>query len=190
MELHLVRHGETDWNRQGRIQGWIDVGLNDEGRRQAREAARKIPDDESYRLVSSPLRRASETAEVLAESIAVDEFLLRPEFRELNQGHWNGLRGAWLLNKDSDRYEQWADSPTSTKPPGGESLREVRDRVAEGLGFLGEFVDSPCVVVAHKVVNSLILHLVNATPIETVLDELAANAEVHTLTVDRDQLIQ
>lgn len=190
MELLLVRHGETDWNREGRIQGWIDVGLNDEGREQARDAAAEIPDDQSYQLVSSPLRRATETAEILAGELSVDQLLIRPEFKELNQGHWNGLRGSWLLKQDLDRYEQWTDSPTSTSPPGGESLRQIRDRVAAGLGFLGEFVASPCVLVAHKVVNSLVDHIVNATPLETVLDTLAGNAEVRTFSVDRDQLIQ
>lgn len=190
MKLHLVRHGETDWNREGRIQGWIDVGLNDEGRKQAQTAVEELPENKTYQLVSSPLRRASETAKLLAEELTVDQLLMRPEFRELNQGHWNGLRGSWLLNRDSDRYEQWVDSPTSTSPPGGESLREVRSRVADGLEFVAEFVESPCVIVAHKVVNSLILHLVNATPLETVLDSLAGNAEVRTVSVDRDQLIQ
>lgn len=189
MKIHLVRHGETDWNREGRIQGWIDVGLNDQGRRQARETARTLPDDSRFQLVSSPLRRASETAEILAGEVSVGQFLLRPEFRELNQGYWNGLRGSWLLEHDPDRYKQWTDSPLSTHPPGGESLREVRDRVAGGLEFITEHVESPCLIVAHKVVNSLIRHLVERTALETVLDSLAGNAEVRTLTLDREAVL-
>lgn len=183
MDLHLVRHGETDWNRDGRIQGWIDVGLNDTGRRQARRAAGSLPEDKSFHLVSSPLRRARETADILAEQLPVEADCSRPEFKELNQGYWNGLKGSWLLENDSGRYEQWLEAPTATHPPGGESLEDVRDRVQTGLDFLRETVESPCLLVAHKVVNSMILTLESDGSLESVLDTLASNAEVQQVSL-------
>jgi broad specificity phosphatase PhoE len=86
----LARHGETDWNRDGRCQGWDDVPLNEAGREQARELAQRLADVPFDAVYASDLARARETAEIVAAPhgvpVAVD-----PDLREMDFGSWSGL---------------------------------------------------------------------------------------------------
>lgn len=189
MELYLVRHGETSWNEAGRIQGWIDVGLAAEGRRQSEALKDELPADGSFDLAVSPLRRARETARHLQNDIPVRHVWFPPEFRELDQGHWNGLRGGWLADAREGRYRGWVDRPLEGAPPGGESLRRVRRRVARGLRFLGRRAGDRVVLVAHKVVNSLCAHLLGEWALQEVMGSLGANASVRALEPARQQLV-
>ncbi|HEX7526613.1 MAG TPA: histidine phosphatase family protein [Gaiellaceae bacterium] len=90
--LLLIRHGETDWNAEGRLQGHTDRPLNDHGRRQAAALAERLAGEAVAAVYSSDLARARETAEILAERLGlpvVDD----PDLRERNWGNWEGLRG-------------------------------------------------------------------------------------------------
>src|SRR5690349_15996562 len=112
--LLLARHGETDWNREGRWQGWADPPLNELGRRQATRLAeqlRTIPFDAVY---SSDLRRAHETAEILAAPHAVP-IVVDPALREIDIGSWSGLTRAEIAARfpngdrpDGETHEQHA----------------------------------------------------------------------------------
>ena len=88
--LLLVRHGETDWNRERRWQGWADPPLNDTGRAQARALAEELGGTPFDAVYASDLRRASETAELLAEPHGVP-VVLDPGLREIDVGSWSGL---------------------------------------------------------------------------------------------------
>jgi broad specificity phosphatase PhoE len=91
-ELLLVRHGETDWNAEGRLQGHTDRPLSDYGRRQARELADEL-DGEFEAVYASDLARARETAEILGERLGLP-VVLEPDLREKNWGSWEGLTPA------------------------------------------------------------------------------------------------
>jgi broad specificity phosphatase PhoE len=187
VEFYLVRHGETDWNKQDRIQGWMDVGLNETGRAQARRTAGRLP-DVSFDIFSSSLRRASETTDELVSHITVKNRSQYEGFRELNQGHWNGLRGDWVLQHDRNRYETWLSDPINRTPPKGESLEDVRVRVRNGLNrVVRESGGNQILIVAHKVVNSLITHLIADRSLDEVLEKLPDNAQVVSHTVSEDQ---
>lgn len=189
MEVFLVRHGETPWNAAGRIQGWIDVGLTPEGRRQSEDLHEELPSGASVDLAVSPLRRARETALPLRDAIDVRTLWYLPEFRELNQGYWNGLRARRLRETREEHYRRWIDRPLEEAPPGGESLRRVRDRVARGLRFLGRRADERVVLVAHKVVNSLCAHLLGEWSLSEVMTSLGGNASVRVLEFPRAKLV-
>ncbi len=90
--LYLVRHGETEWNRIGRWQGHIDVPLSERGRQQAQALARRLKRDNAHfnKLYASDLRRAFETAQVIAQALHMPIHLL-PDLREINLGAWSGL---------------------------------------------------------------------------------------------------
>jgi broad specificity phosphatase PhoE len=89
----LARHGETDWNRDGRFQGWADPGLNDDGRAQARALADRLRDVPFDAVYSSDLRRAHETAVIVAEPHGVP-VIADPGLREIDVGSWSGLTRA------------------------------------------------------------------------------------------------
>jgi broad specificity phosphatase PhoE len=86
----LARHGETDWNREGRWQGWADPPLNDTGRAQARELAEQLRTTPFDAVYTSDLRRAAETAEIVAAPHGVP-VVSDPELREIDIGSWSGL---------------------------------------------------------------------------------------------------
>jgi broad specificity phosphatase PhoE len=102
--LLLVRHGETDWNRDGRWQGQSDTPLNDLGRRQARELAEQL--DGVDVVYSSDLARARETAEILAERPGL-EIRLDPRLRERGFGAWEGLTSAEIESDFTEAHSRW-----------------------------------------------------------------------------------
>lgn len=92
-ELVLVRHGETDWNRDGRIQGMSDIPLNDTGRQQALRAGERLAAEHWDAVVASPLSRAAETARIIADHIGLGRVELVDELVERNYGASEGLTG-------------------------------------------------------------------------------------------------
>lgn len=89
----LARHGETDWNRDGRWQGWADPPLNETGREQARELAERLRSTPFDAVYSSDLKRALETAEIVAATHA-QTVEIDPDLREIDVGAWSGLTRA------------------------------------------------------------------------------------------------
>jgi broad specificity phosphatase PhoE len=102
--LLLVRHGETDWNRDGRWQGHSDTPLNELGRRQARDLAGQL--DGVDVVYSSDLARARETAEILAVQLGLD-VRLDPRLRERGFGAWEGLNAAEIESGFADAHRRW-----------------------------------------------------------------------------------
>ena len=119
--LILVRHGETDWNADGRLQGHTDRPLNDFGRRQARELAAKLAGDELEAIYASDLVRARETAEIVGERLGLTT-VLDPDLREKDWGNWEGLTAV-----ERDRVEFVGES---TEKHAERTLRALR-RIAE-----------------------------------------------------------
>jgi probable phosphoglycerate mutase len=126
----LARHGETDWNRDGRFQGHADPPLNETGRAQATELAAELADVELAAVYTSSLRRARETAEVVAaarglEPVAVDAL------REVNVGSWQGLTRAEIGERFPDQLARWLDYRQGWND--GESYDELSRRVVSAL---------------------------------------------------------
>lgn len=140
--LYLVRHGETDWNREARYQGQRDIPLNDEGRAQAKRNGRAlsgvVQGDPSFDFVSSPLIRAVETMQIVREELGLDpnQFVLDDQLRELNYGHWEGLLASELPSVDPVGLAEKARDPYRWRPRGGESYQDLHDRVVRWLATL------------------------------------------------------
>jgi broad specificity phosphatase PhoE len=132
--LLLVRHGETDWNADGRLQGQTDRPLSDFGRRQARRLAEELVDEELEAIYSSDLARARETAEILGERLGLP-VVLDADLREKDWGTWEGLTSV-----ERDRVEFV-----------GESTDEHRDRILRSLRRISERHPDPgrVLVVTH-----------------------------------------
>ena len=129
--LALLRHGHTDWNRAGRIQGRTDIPLDEAAREQLAPLSLPAPWDHAN-LVSSPLSRAVETAELVSGRTPVEV----PALIEMDWGRWEGQRGLELRADPKSGFrdiEEWGWSYT---PPGGESPGDLRKRLepwANGL---------------------------------------------------------
>ncbi len=133
--LVLVRHGVTDWNREGRWQGRLDPPLSDEGRAEAWLVGTRIAADPALRpgrIVSSPLSRASQTAAPIAEAAGAD-VELEPRLMEIGAGEWEGRTHREIEALDGERYRAWRSDGSDVRPPGGEGLDEVIGRSRELL---------------------------------------------------------
>ena len=131
----MVRHGETDWNREDRFQGHSDPPLNDRGRSQARALAQALGGLEAAALYSSPLARAHETAIILAERLRL-EVQMRDDLREVDVGSWSGLTRSEAEARFPAGYRRWLefghgwDDGETYQELGLRVLSEVR-RIAE-----------------------------------------------------------
>lgn len=145
------RHGQTDYNVEGRFQGQSDVPLNDTGRRQAEEAARSLSALGPELIVTSDLSRAAETAEALARLVGLDP--VRDErLREAAFGRWEGSTRAEVADTWPEELARWA-SGADVAPPGGESRSESGMRVAAAVtDIIGSTDAATIAIVAHGAV--------------------------------------
>jgi len=134
----LARHGETDWNREGRFQGWADPPLNATGRAQAVDLSVQLMAEELAAVYSSPLRRAYETAEVVAASRGLEPVTV-DALREVDVGSWSGLSRAEIEQRFPEQYARWLDYGQGWED--GETYEQMVDRVVEALQELAEARD-------------------------------------------------
>jgi broad specificity phosphatase PhoE len=134
-ELFLVRHGETDWNRERRFQGHADPPLNQAGRAQARELAKSLAGEGIDAIYTSDLRRARETAEILAARVGSDVVALR-ELREIDVGDWQGLTWPEIEERHPDGAARWGRDGHGWD--GGETYEQLRERIVAALRVIAE----------------------------------------------------
>jgi broad specificity phosphatase PhoE len=145
----LARHGETDDNREPiRVMGFRDPPLNETGLGQAAELAGRVASLRINSLHSSDLRRASETAEIVGAAIGLEP-RLDARLREANRGDWEGKLFIDIEREDPDGYAAWRRAGEQFRFPGGESLREQQDRVAQALDEIEAQAQKPALVVCH-----------------------------------------
>jgi broad specificity phosphatase PhoE len=130
--LIVVRHGETDWNRQNRFQGHADQSLNEAGRSQARELAEQLFGEPVTALYTSPLLRASETADIVGGVLGLEARRL-DALREIDVGAWEGL----TIEEVRARYPEHADGGWRSGWEDGETYDELERRVIPALLALG-----------------------------------------------------
>lgn len=129
-KIVLVRHGETDWNRENRFQGHADTELNEAGREQARMLALELAGETFRAAYSSPLLRAHETASILAASLDL-EVESADELMEVDVGSWSGLTRTDIEARFPDGFNRWLEYGHGWDD--GESYDELGARVVSGL---------------------------------------------------------
>jgi alpha-ribazole phosphatase len=150
MRLFLIRHGETVWNAERRFQGQTDVPLSPHGERQAAALARVMENESVQLLYASDLRRAWDTALILAESLGLSP-RKEARLRELAFGRWEGLTYTELQRRDAAWLAAWQADPSHTAPPGGETLPQITERVNAALTtMLAAGQERTVAVVAHS----------------------------------------
>lgn len=186
--LGLLRHGETLWNTERRIQGQIDIGLNQHGQRQARAAAHCLREESATALYSSDLSRAWMTAGALAEATGLKPQPMS-ELRERKYGVFEGLTYDEARSAHPAVYASFeAREPDFAFPGGGESLLSLSARVVAALQTIaarhrGETV----LLVTHGGVLDVVNRFVRGLPLETPRDFAIPNAGINWLSLAGDQ---
>lgn len=176
MRFCLVRHGQTDWNLEGRYQGQSDVPLNETGRAQARSLAQQLQGQSFVAAYTSDLRRASETAEIIAADIGL-AVTPDPRLREINQGEWEGQLVEDIKARYAGLWEQRVGDPASVRPPGGETVGEVAGRVYAALeDFSRQHTAGPVLIVSHGLSLATVICKVRGIPIGQAYTVIPDNA--------------
>ncbi|MDP1899709.1 MAG: histidine phosphatase family protein [Rubrivivax sp.] len=166
-ELLFIRHGETDWNRQQRFQGQIDVPLNPAGHAQAQRLAQRLAEEPHEALFSSDLRRARETAAPLAAAWKMAAPVALAGFREQSFGVLEGLDVPTIKSRHPELWLQWLEHRADFTLPGGESLRQFHARVFAAVGDLvTAFPGQRLAVVTHGGVLDMLWRTAHGLPLD------------------------
>ncbi|MFJ7850844.1 histidine phosphatase family protein [Peribacillus sp. NPDC097206] len=165
----IVRHGETDWNVEGRLQGQTDIPLNENGKRQARKCGEFLFKDKWDVIFTSPLKRARATANIIGEIID-SPIIIKEEFIEKNFGDAEGMtadeRESTFFNKEY---------------PNQEDQESLRERLMKGLQDIeAEYPDKKVILVAHGAVIHMILRMMSNEKIVSTQTRLS-NACLSTI---------
>lgn len=182
-DIVLVRHGETDWNREKRIQGSQGASINESGREQAKGLARLLWEVPLSVVYSSALPRAVETASYVAGPHSVS-VITDPRLNEIHHGEWEGLPESDL--PDIDLYRRWREDPTSCELPGSEPLQAVHERsVAAMRDILARHRESEglIAVVSHQIVLALLKCYILDRPWSQIRRHALSVASYEVLTV-------
>jgi len=161
MKIYLVRHGETEWNREEVFRGRLDVPLNENGRRQSQRTGLHLRRMPVARILSSPLMRARQTAEIIAEEV-LKPVQAMEELTDMGFGTWEGLPLVEVRRRFPRELEVWAREPHKWRIEGAETLQDVRKRLLRALkGIRGE---EDVIVVTHRVVCKVLACLLLGIP--------------------------
>ena len=155
--IFLVRHGATTLTAEDRFAGSSNVHLSEEGQRQVASLAHRLEREPLHAVYCSPLDRTVETAKILAEPHG-REIVTAEGLREIDYGHWEGLRRSEIEHDFADEYEAWQEDPFTIAPRGGESGVNVLNRALPVMRrIVEENRHKNVLVVAHKGVNRILI---------------------------------
>ena len=182
-DIVFVRHGETDWNRERRVQGSLGPALSDAGREQAKGLARLLWEVPLATVYTSALPRAKETAGYVASPHSIN-IHVDPRLNEIHHGDWEGMAESDL--PDLDLYLKWRADPTSATLPGAEPLEAVHERaVAAMRDILAKHQegDGLVAVVSHQVVLALLKCYIQDRPWSDLRRHALSVASYEVVTV-------
>ena len=185
MNLLIVRHGETTWNREGRYQGRTDVPLSDEGEAQARALGQRLAGLPIAIALASPLARTRRTAEAILGDRKV---VLEPEAAliEISHGQWEGQLASDIEHSHAEMFGTWRTRPDRHVPagPDAETLGDVEERawpvLVRTCARLG--ADETALIVAHDAVNRVLLCRVLGLPLTRVWTFRQSPASLNVLS--------
>lgn len=187
--IYLARHCATEWNRERRIQGSIDIGLSPDGVYQARQNLTGLQCLGIQRIICSTAKRALQTAEIYAEGLNVP-VQASPCFVELDHGEWEGQLIGDLLNGDNSDFRDWMADPGAMGIPGcKETVAIAQQRILQGIREIalsngGETV----LVISHKHILAILRCGLDALPLSCfreVIDESTRPARIESDTLLR-----
>lgn len=187
-----IRHGETAWNVETRLQGHTDIALNAHGTWQAERAALALADEDIAAIYTSDLSRARATAEAIAQRSSQDQARAvrpTPGLRERGFGVLEGHTYAQIAERWPDESERWRRRDPDFAPPGGESLLQVRTRVADTVHALAQaHTGEQIVLVAHGGVLDTLYRLATGQDLQAPRTWDLGNAAINRLLWTSDSL--
>lgn len=168
VDLVIVRHGRTAWNREVRFRGQMDVPLDDVGQAQARAAARAIRQrwPSAAALYASPLTRARETAAPIGGALGLP-VQIQAGLRDVDYGAWTGLTPDEAAARDPGTHQLWQTAPGQVRFPGGETLGDVQARLQQLLAEMAAVhPEQRVILVGHVVVNRVLLCTLLGLPLD------------------------
>jgi probable phosphoglycerate mutase len=181
----LARHGETDWNTAGILQGWIDVAINDTGRRQAGELADKLAACSFSRIYTSPLVRASETADIISARLGLGAPDRLDGLKERNFGNIQGIPKAELAELNPVLYQQILKRNPACDFDEGETMDEFASRVLAAIVQIAcDNGDAHVLVITHGWVMDVVTRHVGNLPRSAILPVKRKNMECLWLEAD------
>ena len=182
----LVRHGETDWNARGLLQGWLDVPLNARGISQAHALAEHLQNRGFNRIWTSPLLRARQTAEIIAEHLGL-EVSLHEGLRERHFGELQGQAKADLAMTHPVLMAAIHQRDPAVVFPGGESMEVFAARVGRALNDIQSHASEALLIIAHGWLLDVVTRWQRRLAMNTLLKHKPANAEA--MWLDRLNLV-
>ena len=182
MILYCVRHGESVYNAEGRIQGRLNVPLSELGRRQSAAAAAALARRSADALCASPLRRAMETAEIIADALGLP-IQIEPRLMEIDCGVFQDKRPGELAELYPQAWAQWKSEDLDFVIPGGESRRQVIARGRAAFLAIAAAARHAVIVVAHGRLLTCTLKDVLGIPASQLPFSLQ-NGSITTLSAD------
>ncbi|MDB5754373.1 MAG: histidine phosphatase family protein [Massilia sp.] len=188
----LIRHGETAWNAERRLQGHIDIALNAQGRRQAGAVAEALAGEHFDAIISSDLQRARQTAEALAATRGM-QLRIDPALRERCFGGFEGLLYADIEQRFPQEFAAWQardiDAPMPPGPRSAETFRQFYQRALDAiLGWADACPGQSIALVAHGGVLECAYRAATGLPLETPRSFAVLNAGINRFTVDNGKL--
>jgi broad specificity phosphatase PhoE len=183
MEFWVVRHGQTDWNLQGRWQGQAPhaPGLNETGFAQAESLVAQLVGVRFTAIYSSDLLRARQTAEKVAETQGLG-ILLEPRLREVNLGDWEGLFSSEVEARYPLELEEREKDPLHARPPQGETLAEVAERARAALMDISQDqAHGPVMIVSHGLTLASVICVSDQIPIAQAYQHVPENAKPYRI---------
>jgi len=183
MNVLLVRHGETAWNREGRYQGRTDIPLSEVGERQVRALGARLASVPIAIAVASPLARARATAEAIVEASRLE---LDPGLVEISHGAWEGQLASDVARDHAEMFGVWRTAPGRDSPagPGAETLGDVEQRAWPVLAKICERLGEhdTALVAAHDAVNRVLLCRVLGLPLARIWSFRQSPATLNVLS--------
>jgi probable phosphoglycerate mutase len=155
--IYLVRHGQTAWNKEEIFRGRTDVPLDETGLKQAELVGQYFKGMKVHGIFSSPLSRAWQTAEKVAELHSLKVQPLQG-ILDMSFGNWEGRPHQEIRESDSKTYRQWVETPHLVRLPGGEGLDDVRVRAMAAIEeVIRNHPGKTLILVTHRVVNKVLI---------------------------------
>ena len=183
-KIFLIRHGETEWNRVGKLQGISDIRLSPEGINQAHLLAEHTPFNAVDAVYSSDLVRAVMTAKILSDKFNLP-IIRERGLRETNFGDWEGRFLSELAKENPKGFEKFFTKPDQVQPPGGETFLQSQARIMNALDeIIADNEDRNIIVITHGAAIRLIICAALYIPIRKMWAISQNNMAVNILTFD------